>query len=401
MPKPWLTALFSLCFLTSSAPALAERWTVLVYWAVDNDLYEFSIPYLRQFERVGSESGLNLVVETDYPGKRKSERTLILQNDGTPGRTEQDLPHSLILETLPNETRSARPRTLARFLAWGMKHFPAERYALVIGSHGMNWRGVIEDGSRNEVMSLTGLRSVLRQFTNQRGSPLDLLIFDACRMAFGETLHALRGSARWILGSQFDVNGFDHASPLQELRANPTLSGRELGELYVDHYPHTDAETPDFSAALLNGDPGTVTRFEQDVDLMADQILALPASDQAILRQQLSVTKNEYGDTAIDFAHLLNMVLRVRPDWETDLAEVRARSLPRESRVDAFGAAQYRNYSREAIIQAASSTRGSSPSNGVSLTCSSDPEKYALSPFGRKHPAWVAACSLLVSNPNQ
>lgn len=379
---------------TVSAQARAETWSVLVYWAVDNDLYEFSIPYLRQFEKVGSGPGLNLVVETDYPGKRKSERALILKNDGSPGRPNQDLPHSLILETLPQETRSARPRTLARFLEWGKKHFPADRYALVIGSHGMNWRGVIEDGDREEVMSLTGLRSVLRRFAHERGSPLDLLIFDACRMAFGETLYALRGGASYILGSQFDVNGFDHASPLAELRAHAGFPVRALAERYVQHYPHADSGIPNLSAAQLSAEPAVVDAFDRDVDRVAAGILRLDATEQASLRQRLQSTRNEYRDSAIDFSHLVDTLLEIHPDPQW--VSLRARLLPAQMTIDEEGAQHLRDFRPDTPVQSSSSTRDSGPARGISLTCSSDPRQYALSPFGRRHPAWASACAVLL-----
>lgn len=401
MSRPRLWVVFSLWLWFQSMPARAESWTFLVYWAVDNDLYEFSIPYLRQFEKVGSQSGLNLVVETDYPGTRKSERTLILKDDGTPGRKDQDLPHSFILETIPEETRSARPRTLGRFLEWGMKHFPADHYALVIGSHGMNWRGVIEDGNREEVMSLDGFRSVLRNFKQRRGSPLDLLVFDACRMAFGEVIHPLQGQARYLLGSQFDVNGFDHASPLGELVATPHMSARQLGERYVHHYPRADAGEPEFSSALVSLDADKVERFNRDLDEVSHLILTLTGSDRFRLKKNLVFTQNEYRDLAVDVGHLVEALVRIRPDLAERLEGIRTRWLPGRTRVDASGAIHHANDRPDAVVIAASSTAGSSPAHGLSLTCSPESASYAASPFGRRHPAWTLACRLLLPSSGQ
>ncbi len=382
--------------LFQSLPARAESWTVLVYWAVDNDLYEFSIPYLRQFEKVGSQSGLNLVVETDYPGTRRSERTLILKDDGTPGRVDQDLPHSFVLETFGSESRSARPGTLGRFLGWGMKHFPADHYALVVGSHGMNWRGVIEDGSREEVMSLGGLRSVLRNFKERRGNPLELLVFDACRMAFGEVTHSLKGQVRYLLGSQFDVNGFDHASPLGELVATPRMSVRWLGERYVHHYPRADAGEPDFSSSLVSLDSDQVERFERDLDEVSHLILTLSEDEKVRLKKNLVFTQNEYRDLAVDVGHLAETLVRIRPDLAERLEGIRTRWMPGRTRVDSTGSIHHANDRPDALVIAASSTAGSSPAHGLSLTCSPESASYAASPFGRRHPAWVLACRILL-----
>jgi hypothetical protein len=395
MFSPRLIALFSWCLLIQAPQIRAETWTVLVYWAVDNDLYEFSIPYLRQFEKVGSGPGLNLVVETDYPGTRKSERTLILKDDGSPGRPDQDLPHSLTLQTLRQETRSARPRTLARFLDWGMKHFPADRYALVIGSHGMNWRGIIEDGSREEVMSLEGLGSVLSGFARQRGAPLDLLTLDACRMSFGEVLDSLQGRARLMLASQFDVNGFDHASPLSELQASPDLGPEELGRRYVRHYPTRDAGEADFSATLLSLAPENIDRFHLDLDEVSRVILNLGAEEGVFLRNHLVHTRNEYHDLAVDFSHLIEVLMRTSPAIETRLEALLNRWTPGRIQVDSWGSLHLDRYSNQSPVVSTSVTAGSSPARGLSLTCSTETTRYADSPFGRRHPNWVAACAIL------
>jgi hypothetical protein len=339
---------------------------------------------------------LNLVVETDYPGSRRSERTLILKEDGTPGRPDQDLPHSFVLETIPEETRSARPRTLRQFVEWGMKHFPADHYALVIGSHGMNWRGVIEDGGREEVMSLAGLRSTLRAFAKHRGSPLELLIFDACRMSFGEVTHSLKGQVRYLLGSQFDVNGFDHASPLGELVATPHLSARQLGERYVHHYPRADAGEPDFSSSLVSLDSNQVERFERDLDEISHLILTFTESDRLRLKKNLNFTQNEYRDLAVDVGHLVETLVRIRPDLSERLEGIRARWIPSHTRFDSTGAIHHTHDRPDAVVIAASSTAGSSPAHGLSLTCSPESASYAASPFGRRHPAWVLACRILL-----
>ena len=97
--------------------AQTKSWTVLIYWAVDNDLYEFSIPYLEQFTRIPKSSNLNLVLEYDYP---------------------------------------------------------ADNYMLIIASHGSNWSGVIDDTTSKSYMSLTSLRGALKRINSALPSWADI-----------------------------------------------------------------------------------------------------------------------------------------------------------------------------------------------------------------------------------
>ena len=62
-----LLVVFLILFQAATVSAAVKEWTVLVYWAVDNDLYDFSKPYLHEFEKVGSHQDLNIVVQYDFP----------------------------------------------------------------------------------------------------------------------------------------------------------------------------------------------------------------------------------------------------------------------------------------------------------------------------------------------
>jgi hypothetical protein len=214
-------------------------------------------------------------------------------------------------------------------------------------------------------------------------------------MAFGEVLDSLKGRARFMLASQFDVNGFDHASPLLELRALPDLEPEELGRRYVRHYPTRDAGEPDFSAALLSLAPENIDRFHLDLDEVSNLILNLRAEERLILRNHLMFTRNEYQDLAVDFGHLIEALMRTSPLAGTRLEGLLNRWTPGQRQVDAWGSLHLDRYPDQSPVVSTSVTAGSSPARGLSLTCSSETTRYADSPFGRRHPNWVAACAIL------
>lgn len=296
----------------SPASARADSWTMLIYWGVDNELHKFSIPYLKALEKTGSSDTLNLVAQVDYPGRtRKTERIQIFKEGSIAPDPRNDLPHSRVLETFEHETNSASPEVLTDFLLWGLKKFPADHYLVVIGSHGMNWRGIIEDHTSNSIMPLSGMRASLEAMNRKRGKPIELLIMDACRMAFADTLFELKGQAAWLIGSQFDVNGVDHGTPISELAANPSMSTRELGLSYIRAYPHPDHAEPGNAASLLHLGPRAVDQWSRDFAELNAYLTGLKAEQKASIRELLEITRNDYRDKAIDFGNLLEAVQSV------------------------------------------------------------------------------------------
>ena len=383
----------------ASAQAHADRWTVLVYWAVDNDLYDFSIPYLKQFEKVGSTDQVHILVQTDYPGrKRPTERTLIMKDAGSPIHPGQDLPNSIILETLTREVNSAQPETLLDFMNWGKKRFPADHYALIIGSHGMNWRGIIADEHPNATMSLEGLKNTLNAFNQDRGQTLDLLILDACRMAFGDTLQALSGTAQLMLSSQFDLNGFDHQAPLSLLTQNPYLPAGMMAGAYLAAYPHTDSNQKNIAASLSSLDPEKVMLFNQDVKILSAAAISLSETELPLFQALIQSTRNEYNDRAIDLGNLVQAITQAAPRTLPALTSISKRYLPQVTLQNQDGTQIASGYSPSSILLGSTYTNGSSPANGVALNCASSPRRYAKSPFGKLHPEWTKVCDLI---PNQ
>ena len=391
------------CFLLATAaierPAFAESWTVLVYWAVDNDLYPDSVPYLSQFQEVGSSSNLRIVAEVDYPGSlRKTERLEIFNPSQVKSDPSLDLPYSRVIERFKKETDSADPATLTDFLLWGVRRFPADRYLVVLASHGMNWRGIIEDHDSGTVMPLEGVRRALYAMNQQRGQTLELLVADACRMSFADTLLGLAGQTQWMVGSQFDVNGFEHARPLLELARRPGLSPAQLGLEYVRSYPRRDALEPNFSASLLHlQDPGRDpmrVSWSQDMRWILDRLLELSPGQLLLVRDQLQITQNDFADQAIDFGNLMGALLSLLDPATPGLKAISDRYLTYSQHLDPQdGSVLLTQFHPQSVIQAASFTAGSQSATGLSLNCPKDLNAYRSSVFALLFPEWLEVCA--------
>lgn len=335
---------------TSTAYARFKTWTVLIYWAVDNDLYEFSLPYLEQFTRIPQSSNLNLVLEYDYPDHRPTERF-----------------HNFELIETIGERNSASPKTLTDFVAFGVENYPADNYVLIIASHGSNWSGVIDDTTSKSYMSLSSLRGALKKInsTLPKGK-LDLLVFDTCLMSFYESLYTFGDQVDLMIGSAFLVNGFDHQTPLTKL-AQENLSTRQLGEAYIESYPLLESNRGEANvgASMLASRPINTIALEKFFAALYDY-------DLTALYESLHKVVSEDEDWAFDLIALLRQSALLYPELAFE-ASMRLAEL-------------------EPLILKSSLTPETVPHSGLGLTCAERLASYRKSPIGRALPSWADIC---------
>lgn len=346
--KKW----FFILALTFSQLALAQSktWTVLIYWAVDNDLYDFSIPYLEQFERVPQSTKLNLVLEYDYPDQRPTERF-----------------HNFKLVKKIGERNSAHPSTLEDFMRWGIKSYPADHYVLIVASHGSNWSGIIDDETSKSYMSLQDLKGSL-----QNVGPLlpekkfDLIVFDACQMSYLETLAVLGPEINYLVSSAFIVNGFDHEKPLTEL-VTKDYSVEALGKSYIRHYPDFDGNRgeSDMGATFLKSRDYAMSAYKSFFDrLKMFNTLELYKS-----LHQIGLQEEDWG---FDLVALLRQAAVLFPELQFEATKLIA--------------------DIESSLITSSRTPETPMHSGFGITCAKDLKAYKKSASARMLQGWVSIC---------
>lgn len=337
-----------------------RKWTILIYWAVDNDLYDFSLPYFEALRQIPASKDVTLLVETDYPGSRPTERILIEGQKQT------------VLQVV-KERNSADPDALQDFIQFGKTYAPAQHTVLVIGSHGSNWSGVISDDSSKGYMKLSELRAALKD------QALDLVIFDACRMAYFETLLSLEGRVKTFAASPFDVDGFNHVKPLTALTLNPKLSTRELATLYAKHYPTKLIEETHavVSASVISTVGATQMRSELEHFFAAINEHSL--SDIARFKHALRSSVSSDGDLSLDLLQLIAQAGIVFPD------------------LTSYAQRLLKKYTQGALAKVLTRTPlpGGSVHSGLGITCARDSVEYEHSLAGELLPQWVRLCKQL------
>lgn len=99
----------------------------------------------------------------------------------------------------------AKVDSLANFIAWGMKNYPAKHYIVLMSDHGAGFLGAEED--RGDMLSLPDLRKALDKAADKTGKKPDIVAFDACLMAQAEVAYELKDTARYLISSEEIIGG--------------------------------------------------------------------------------------------------------------------------------------------------------------------------------------------------
>lgn len=344
------------------------KWTFMVYMAGDNNLSAAGDKDLGEMRQVGSTPEVNIIVQFDNQGNRGTNRYRVLFG-GQP-----DLVMSL------GETDSGDPEVLEEFVAWTAQQYPAERYALVLWSHGSAWepaeldkiaRSVnapnystkeaaersaspmgkvifrpslerifqlpsageraicVDDGSGHSLDTLE-LEKVLVKAKEVLGQDIDLLGMDACLMSNLEVAFQVQPYAKYLVASEESEpnDGWPYERLLRHLVDDPSLPTAQIAEHIVHDYiqsyidrGYTDAVT---QTAL---ELGRVNELTDPLDALAEALLAENREQMRFnLWNAMFRTTRFWGDTLLDITHFCEQLEKqaINPATRQASQQVRA-----------------------------------------------------------------------------
>lgn len=261
---------------------MASAWTWMVYLATNNNVWQYGEQSVERIRKATLGDGVRVTVQQTTPAKT----TRSLLGGGPEQKTD--------LGTVD----SGAPETLIDFVRWSVAQRPADRYALVIWSHGTGWepddiqriaaearpkvpvtrdeltqRG--DDDEARQTFFSSSLRTILANDTPAQraialddgtghaldtvefgrvaaetraiiGRPLDLCAMNACQMASAEVAYQLRGNAGVYVASQEDMpaQSLPYDDLLNRLGATPALDAAALARLIVERYCATFRAEP-------------------------------------------------------------------------------------------------------------------------------------------------------------
>ena len=326
-------------------------WTVLAYFAGDNNLEGALLEDLNEMEAVGSRPGsVEILAQIDRaPGYDHSngDWATTRRYYVTRGADRRKITSKLLADL--GETDTGDPKVLEDFIRFGARNFPAKACALILSNHGSGFyvppamlsracapsrrelatramprlrrslfhtsrqrlldlepdrRGVAYDDSSADCLDNRELKRVLQDAHQAFGRKVDLVGMDACLMTMLEVVYQIRDHAQVLVGSE-EVEpgaGWPHDLILRDLTARPAMPSAELATTvvrrYVESYQGTGQEATQSAIDLSKLDD----LVEAAVDALARRLLAaipspaLEAALHAAWRRTLRFFDNMYVD---------------------------------------------------------------------------------------------------------
>lgn len=272
--------------------SLRKDWTILVYGGGVNNL-DASIR--KNWQAVSHEPvPENVDVFVRHFDRDGQVRQLHIDSTGT------STPN---LEVPAGDSSS--PESLADFLRAGIRQYPAERYLVVISSHGKGAEGVIEDERSHRLMTPQELKQAMQAGQEANGGkPLDAVLFDACRMAALEVATQLSGSVGVAVASMdnLDAAGYDLNQVV--LSASNSQDARQLGHALVSN---DELQQRKSCLSLSAIDLNQLEPLHQAAQELANQLSQLDAPSAQIVRAVSETTRrNTISPVAWELADMLS-----------------------------------------------------------------------------------------------
>lgn len=320
---------------TSVQPQTTAKWTVLLYSAADNNLTSAMVDDVKEIETVGSDSYTHIAAQVDQGGDIGAARYR-LEKSSDPSQIS-----SPVLEDM-GQVNMSDPGTLADFIKWGVKTYPAEHYMVIISDHGNGWNGAVEDDSHGGWMKPGDIRQAFEVAQADTGKKIDILGMDACLMANAEFAHEMKDSVDYLVASEQTegADGWNYSQILnpqllQNLQARQLMkvdvTPRELAVLGVSSAQAAQDHLPTMTAI----DMAKIPAVTQSVGELGQAIVASEASTETY-QNIASATENFWGYSDMgDFASRLV----ASPDIDAGVKDAAARV--NAARADAVIAEQH------------------------------------------------------------
>jgi hypothetical protein len=262
--------------------------------------------------QVGSSDRVNFVVEMGRPSKKRHTSAdgdwsgvyrFFLKKGSQPRPAEAVVDVAKIGES----TDMGKAETLASFIDWSMREYPARRYMLVVWNHGQGWRltlaadrtisiapkkldtaAALLARTQGDNLPLGGFRAVSQDDDTKsilynreiqdildarfKNGGLDVLGFDACLMAMMETAYAFEPSTKFLVASEElePGAGWRYSKWMGDLVGKPEMDGAELAGAVIKSYK--DGYGDEYLTTLSSIGLAGVRESAQDLSAFSDAV---------------------------------------------------------------------------------------------------------------------------------
>jgi hypothetical protein len=265
--------------VTVNPPAGPTAWLFVLYLDGDNNLDYWLQRALDNLEATTANSDLRVLALLDGYGNGNTWRYHVQPGGNyTNGVNRWSM----------GELDMGDPQTLADFVTWARDNYPADHTYLAVADHGRGTTGIAwdETSGSDEFISVTELRTALRDATSDGAAPLDVVHYDACLMAMIENAYQIKDYASYLVASE-NLGWSIFAYDLYAAQVTASTTPKGLATAVVNEYNGALAEYPRTISAVDLGQAGTV----------ADTVTALATALQADLAASITYVSDTLSET--------------------------------------------------------------------------------------------------------
>ena len=219
----------------------------------------------------------------------------------------------------------ADPGTLTDFIRWGVRSYPAKKYALVLWGHGDGAKtGILMDELfDNEVMQLDELRKAM----SDSGTHFEAVLLEACLSANLETAYVIHDFASWMIASEEVLPG--EGTPtrewLQELFYNAEQDGKTLGRNICDmtqlYYARSENRQASATLTMSVIDLSKIGAVMEKIDNFFTMLSDAYKNQSITILQYVNCLNNapEYGDGEQNMIDLAGIFYGLKSFYSADL----------------------------------------------------------------------------------
>ena len=160
-----------------------------------------------------------------------------------------------------DEQRSASmgsAQTLAEFLDFCNRNFPADKQAVVFWNHGGGsvTGAAFDENYGYDALTLKEMYTAFEAVfdVDAKNPPLEMVGFDTCLMATVDVAHTFADVAKYLVASEEmePGTGWDYTTFLQALAENPGMNGAQLGRIICDSFAQSCRKTYTHNSITLS-----------------------------------------------------------------------------------------------------------------------------------------------------
>ena len=229
-----------------------------------------------------------------------------------------------LLKEETNKGYMSDPEALEYFIDYSKRHYPADKYALIMWDHGggaIDGFGYDENNpDESDTLTLPEIKEALKNVDEK----LEFIGFDACLMSNFELAYTIKDKAKYLIASEElePGSGWNYKKLLNQLSKNTAQETKELGTVIVDTYIDSNDWFFGSDATLSVIDLSKMDEIYNELEKFMNDIEQTQINNNQYrqISKALSKTKS-FSDGELDTIDLANFALNLNINSSNNLID--------------------------------------------------------------------------------